>query len=79
MAFGKPIVSMLNGIGNEVIETAECGLTAHASDYRTLAKNVLRLSEMSAQQLEAMGENGKRYYLAHFQKEKVIDTIVSNL
>lgn len=79
MAFGKPIVSMLNGIGNEVIETAECGLTAPASDYQALAKNVLRLSEMSAQQLEAMGENGKRYYLAHFQKEKVIDTIVSNL
>lgn len=79
MAFGKPILSMLNGTGNEIIEKAECGLTAPATAYQTLAKNVVRLSEMPIQQLQQMGENGKRYYQAHFQKEKVIDTIIANL
>ena len=44
MAFGKPIISMINGIGNEIIKEANCGFTANAGDFESLANNVKRLS-----------------------------------
>ena len=42
MAFGKPIVSMLNGESNKVIEEAGCGFTANAGDFKALAANVIK-------------------------------------
>ena len=46
MAFGKPIVSMLNGESNKVIEEAGCGFTASAGDFKALAANVIRAKNM---------------------------------
>ncbi len=79
MAFGKPIVSMINGVGNNVIENAACGLTAKAGDYQTLANNVLQFSRMSRSDREKIGENGRIYYNKTFAKEEVINRIVENL
>ena len=76
MASGKPIVSMLNGEGNRIVEQACCGLTANSGDYKTLAQNVIRLYGMSKEERDLMGHNGLIYYLNHFAKTKVIDTII---
>lgn len=79
MAFGKPIVSMLNGIGRKTVEDAQCGLTAASGDAQALGCNVLRLYNMTASERAAIGAKGKDYYARHFSREKVIDTIVSHL
>ena len=77
MAFGKPIVSMLNGIGNEVISESGCGFTASAGDYKTLADNVIRASRTNQSDLAAMGDNGTKYYRTHFKKDKIIQNLLS--
>ncbi len=79
MASGKPIVSMLDGVGNDIIENANCGLTAAAGDYKTLADNVIRLYNTPKADLRSMGVNAKSYYHQHFEKSGVIKTIVDHL
>ena len=80
MAAGKPIVAVLNGEGAEVIRDAECGWTLPAGDAKGFARLAIELSQMDKSELEKLGANAKKYYDAHFVKEKclkVIDRIMS--
>ena len=79
MAFGKPIVSMLNGESNKVIEEAGCGFTASAGDFKALAANVIRAKNMPEEVLSSMGNNGRKYYDANFSKKRVIDLIAKKI
>lgn len=73
MAFGKPVLSMINGIGNDIIKKAGCGLTANAGDAEVLADNVRRFYEMDRWKLKKMGENGFAYYEKNFARKIVVD------
>lgn len=79
MASGKPIVSMLNGEGNKIVEKAECGLTAPSGDYKSLADNVIKLYRTDKEKLKEMGERGLQYYLTHFDKKTVVDSIIKSM
>ena len=76
MASAKPIVSMLNGEGNRIIEEAKCGLTAPSGDYQKMAQNVITLYKMKKEELQIMGGNALDYYLKYFEKKKVVDCII---
>ena len=79
MASGKPIVSMLNGEGNRIVEEAKCGLAAQSGDYKTLADNVKKLYRTKKEELLQMGNNGLDYYLNHFDKKMVVDNIFNSM
>lgn len=55
MAFGKPIATMLDGMGSDIVQEAECGLTAPAGDAQRLADNVVMMSEMDETELARLG------------------------
>lgn len=76
MAAGKPIVTMLNGIGNKIVEEAACGMTASAGDYVKLAENVKVLYKTSKEDLSKMGDAARLYYNANFDKKTVINNIL---
>ena len=76
MASGKPIVSMLNGEGNRIIDEAQCGLTAASGDYKALAENVKKFYQMEKKELVKMGQRGLEYYKNHFDKKTVVDNII---
>jgi glycosyltransferase involved in cell wall biosynthesis len=76
MAFGKPIVGMLNGIGAKVIQDANCGYVCDAADYISLANNVMNAYHQETKVLTIKGENGKQYYNQHFSKEVIIDNLI---
>lgn len=75
MASGKPILTMINGAGNDVVEEAKCGLTAKAEDYEALAANVKAMYAMSKDELAEMGKRAKAYYDLNFAKDNVIDKV----
>ena len=75
MASGKPILTMLNGTGSDVVNEAECGLTAKSGDYITLATNVKKMYSMDKAEILRMGENARSYYLKYFEKEMIIDRV----
>lgn len=75
MASGKPIVTMLSGIGNQILKDANCGLAAESGDYKLLAENVIAMYHMSKEERSQLGMNGQVYYNAHFQKKVCIDRL----
>lgn len=79
MASGKPILTMLDGEGNRIVEEAGCGITSNAGNAKLLSDNVIRMYKMSENERQLMGERGKDYYHCHFEKEAIISTIESCL
>lgn len=79
MAFGKPIVSMINGIGNQIIEEANCGYTTSAGNHNQLANNVLTAYSTDKKELENKGRNGILYYEKNFSKSQIITHLLSIL
>lgn len=77
MASGKPILTMINGVGNDVVNEAQCGLTANAGDYKQLAENVVTLYNSDRKLLVEMGENAERYYKTNFSKDDIIDKMLN--
>lgn len=75
LAFGKPIASMINGIGNKVINDANCGYTANAGDEVTLAENIIKAYNAPEETLVELGLNGRAYYMKEFDKGAIIDKL----
>lgn len=71
----KPILGMLNGEGAAIINDANCGLSVNAGDSRGLAKKIIKLYEMSAEERNILGRNGFRYYEENFTMRKCIDNL----
>ncbi len=75
MAFGKPIVSMINGIGNDIVKDADCGYFGPACDYEKLADNVIQAYKTSKEDLIKKGLNGKTFYNKAFAKEEILQKL----
>ncbi len=76
MAFGKPIVGMLNGIGAQVLKEANCGYVCNSSDYVSLANNVMNAYRQKKEILKQKGINGKQFYDKNFSKVIIIDRLL---
>lgn len=79
MAAGRPILACLNGEGARLVEEAQAGLGVPAQDARALADAVLRLYRMPAEDRAMMGANGRRYFKAHFDHDKLVDELLAYL
>jgi colanic acid biosynthesis glycosyl transferase WcaI len=75
LAFGLPIVGMLNGEGANVIGDAGAGLTCAAGDANGLAAIVRRMASMPESERAAMAERGRAYARREFDR----DTLVTRL
>lgn len=72
MAAAKPVVAMINGEARNLISESMCGYSCGAGDYRSLCSLVSKMSELSKDELSAMGNNGYRYFMEHFEREHCI-------
>jgi glycosyltransferase involved in cell wall biosynthesis len=77
MAFGKPIMGMLNGIGRKLILEADCGYTCSAGNCDAFSKNILAALKEDRKILSEKGQNGKRYYEKNFAKDIIIENIIN--
>ncbi len=75
MSAGKPIIAMLDGEGAEIIDKAKCGIAVPAGSAKGLSEAIIRLSLLDKQSLLDQGENGRNYFLEHFQ----LSSCISNL
>lgn len=67
LAAGRPILASLNGEGARVVQEAGAGLVSPAEQARPLVENIGRLRAMDDRERAAMGEAGRRYFLANFE------------
>ncbi|MDA7926712.1 glycosyltransferase family 4 protein [Verrucomicrobiales bacterium] len=78
LAVGKPIIASLNGEGARIVEEAKAGLSTPAEDAAALADAVLKLYKMSESDRNELGENGRKYYEAHFDHDKLVDDLIGH-
>ena len=79
MAAGRPILACLNGEGARLVAEAQAGLSVPAQDAKALAAAVLQLYRMPAEERAQLGANGRRYFKAHFDHDKLVDELMAHL
>ena len=72
MAFGAPILGVLEGEGAEVILKAQAGFIAPPGEPELLVKAVLALAAQSPEALAQMGQKAQDYAKTHFDREKLL-------
>lgn len=75
MASGKPILAAISGEGNRTIKDSQCGLVGEAEDHTKLYENVIKLFNMSKEERNALGKNGKEYFNNNFTREKLLNQL----
>ena len=75
LACSRPIIAALDGEGARVVEEAGAGLTCPAEDPESLAKAVLKVSSMTADDRKKMGLQGRVYYENNFESHMLLDRL----
>ena len=75
LACSKPIIAALNGEGARIVAESGAGLTCSAEDSKGLANAILELYQMPSAEREKMGQNGRRYFDANFEREMLLDRL----
>ena len=78
MAVGRPILACMNGEGARLVEEANAGLAVPAQDGRALADAVVKLFKMTQLERAELGVNGKRYFEANFNQDRLIDQLIEH-
>lgn len=72
MACGRPILAALEGEGARILKEARAGIVVPAEDSSALAEAVLKMSLTPQSEREAMGQNGRRYFLQEFERDTLL-------
>lgn len=75
LACAKPIVAALDGEGARVVKVSGAGVAVPAEDAQGLAEAVLKIYKMDASGRKVLGDNGRKYYEKHFDREKLLDKL----
>jgi glycosyltransferase involved in cell wall biosynthesis len=62
MYSGKPIIQAIKA-GNDMIRDANCGITVEPQNPQAMADAIIRLYQMSSEERNILGNNGKQYVL----------------
>lgn len=79
LASGKPILSSVRGETSRIIESWNAGVSSSAGDPEDLAKNIIKMSQMSDSELSNLGANGLSCYRSEFNKEQLLKSLVDDL
>lgn len=68
LAFGKPVVGMIDGEAHKVIEQSGGGRVCGSGDSKGLAEILKELANTDPKVLARMGQMGRHYYEQHFER-----------
>jgi glycosyltransferase involved in cell wall biosynthesis len=69
---GHPVLATLEGEGACIVEEARAGIVVPAEDSSALAMAVLNMSLMPPSEREAMGQNGRLYFLQECEQDTLL-------
>lgn len=75
LACGKPIIGSLDGIGSDIINKAQCGITAKAESVEELVNAVIKLYNSTSEERTQMGANARSYFEKEFERESLLDKL----
>ena len=79
MTGGKPIVAMINGDANELINEIKCGIAVEASKPDKLADAIRQIKSMSEENRIDMGKRGKKYCEDNFNKTTILNNLYNRI
>ena len=79
MACRKPIIGCLDGEGARIIKESASGLVALGEDENSLCEQILFFFSLPASDRALMGENALAYYKKEFDRETLVDQLISVL
>ena len=79
MSSGKPILGMISGEANKLINESQCGFACQAEDYLELANLIQKFSNLSNLEKKKMGDSGIMYVKKNFNKIKILDSLEKSL
>ena len=65
MHVGKPVLMAVRGDAAKLIATSGAGCLALPEDDKSIADAVIKMSQLPAEALEAMGKRGSEFYIQH--------------
>ena len=78
MAAGKAVMGSIGGETARVVREADCGECVPPEDPEAMAR-LLRTAAADLAKLKQQGENARKYYQAHFRKERFITRLLEVL
>jgi len=75
MACGIPIIAAAYGESRQIVEEAGAGLCCPPGKADELAEIIIEMFKMDRDCLREMGENARRYYNQHFNKQKLLERL----
>lgn len=75
LASGKPVLGMIDGEAGDIISESRCGLVGPSGDSDTLVRNINKLSMLTLEEREKMGQNGIEFYKQHFQSSSLFSKL----
>ncbi len=70
MAFGKPILAMLGGDGKDILNESKGSIIVD-QDVQSLKEGIFKISSLSKEEKEKLGNNNRAYYESHFTLNKI--------
>jgi glycosyltransferase involved in cell wall biosynthesis len=71
MYSAKPVVYAIDSGKNNIVTTAQCGVSVEAENAASIAHGVEKLYVMQGKEREEIGENGKEFILQYFTYDKL--------
>ncbi|MEW7009859.1 glycosyltransferase family 4 protein [Lentilitoribacter sp. EG35] len=75
LAFGKPIISAIDGETANVVRNSGAGYTVASEDAKALSEAILKMSSLPRSQLIELGDNGKKYFAENYDREMLLDRL----
>jgi len=75
LGLGKPIVGMINGEANRLINNNNLGLACKASDFKSLARNIIKIKKMKNKKKELLSANCLNFVEKNFLKSKLLNKL----
>lgn len=75
LASKKPVLASMNGEGAEIVREFKAGLVCPAGQPKLLAETILKMSKLSKEELQEMGNNAYKCYLSEFERGKLISQL----
>ena len=73
MSVGRPILTAVRGDAAELVHAAKAGIPCEPENPDSIVQAIRTFAQMSPQDLNKMGENGKSYYEEHLKMDVGVD------
>jgi colanic acid biosynthesis glycosyl transferase WcaI len=73
MAAGRAVLCATGGAAANLIRAADAGIVTEPGNAAALVAAVTQLAGLSPEARARLGQNGRAYLLAHFDKQTIID------